>query len=522
VNIARYLEGIPKLHTWDNGATWNTSGMDAPYLRRLFDFLQTNRCRRIIETGAGNSTLICLLAGATRVVSIAPDPDLLRRIIEFCEENEINHAALEQHAAASQWLLPEFATAAPADFDFALIDGAHGWPYVFIDLFYVHALVRRGGYVMFESAQVHSIDVPIRWLKEQPGYEVALDLGRSVIFRKNLSGSEFPEWNGQPYIVRLTSEDTSEKSSTAAAESEPAPANAAIMPGRAAALQIGAKRVRPPKSINGAASLVDEIDATTRSARIVVPLVMKLVREVRSVVQVGCGAGVWLAQFKELGASRVLGLDSSTAKNGHLEIEPEDFRLIDIESDIDPDERLDLCACLEIAASLSEGAAPTLVRNLCGLSDVILFSAAIPGQGGGDHSNERWPSYWADLFASAGYEAVDILRGRIWNDARVEWVYRQNLLFFANQAGLSRLNTSAALNGPGSPTIIRPTPLDIVHPACFEEYRQPFEQSLITAEPARPSSVLMYVPKKGVARYATRSYWSYRMAKLRRSIKKRL
>jgi SAM-dependent methyltransferase len=207
----------------------------------------------------------------------------------------------------------------------------------------------------------------------------------------------------------------------------------------------------------------EQIDGTARSARFVVPVVMKLMRDLHSVVDVGCGSGVWLASFKDVGVERVLGLDGVAAeKQGRLEIEPDEFHAANLECDIDVDERFDLCLCLEVAQHLADQSATTLVRNICELSDVILFSAAIPGEGGGCHINERWPSYWIDLFSAAGYEVLDIIRGRVWNDARVEWRYRQNLLFFANKAGLSRIVRL--------PATVASTPLDIVHPACFEQY----------------------------------------------------
>jgi SAM-dependent methyltransferase len=207
----------------------------------------------------------------------------------------------------------------------------------------------------------------------------------------------------------------------------------------------------------------EQIDGSARSARIVVPVIMELVRDVSSVVDLGCGAGAWLAQFKEVGVQRVLGLDGGTAaEHDQLEIEPHEFRLADLEREIHLDETFDLCICLEVAEHLAHRAAPVIVQNACKLSDVILFSAAIPGQGGTHHINERWPTYWVDLFASAGYEALDVVRGRLWNDARVEWWYRQNLILFANRAGLARI-----VRGEGESS-----PLDIVHPVCFEHYRR--------------------------------------------------
>lgn len=205
----------------------------------------------------------------------------------------------------------------------------------------------------------------------------------------------------------------------------------------------------------------EQADGSARSARVVVPLVMRLIRDVRSVVDVGCGTGAWLASFKDAGVRRVLGLDGgAAAEQCQLEIKPEEFRCADLEGVIKLKESFDLCLCLEVADHVTHQAASTIVRNICNLSDVVLFSAAIPGQGGNHHVNERWPSYWVDLFASQDYEMLDIIRGRIWNDARVEWWYRQNLLLFANKAGLSRADKSLVKT-------VGSAPIDIVHPGVL-------------------------------------------------------
>jgi hypothetical protein len=57
---------------------------------------------------------------------------------------------------------------------------------------------------------------------------------------------------------------------------------------------------------------------------------------------------------------------------------------------------------------------------------VILFSAAVPGQGGLHHVNEQWQSYWASLFLDRGYDVFDALRPRIWRNENVSFWYRQN------------------------------------------------------------------------------------------------
>jgi len=527
VQLSEYLADIPRFHTWDNGVTWNTGGFEATHLQPLFDFLRTHGCRRIVETGAGNSTITFLLTEPDRVVSIAPEAGLFDRIIAYCDEHGLSRSAWEHHVARSQWVLPKIAAEGEAQFDFALIDGAHGWPHVFVDFLYAHALLRAGGHVMLDDVDLHSVRELVRWLGEMPEYSLARDLGKALIFRKDACGPDFPEWNGQPYIVRLSRLNGTGQpeviASAGAGRVQPARPPGIVSPGpkamtasdRAAMAVPGGSPARRNRRF-----AVEQIDGAARSARIVVPLVMSLVRDVRSVIDVGCGAGVWLSEFKENGVPRVLGLSHDSADRDRLEIEADEFHTVDLEGALVSSEAFDLCICLETAQHLPESAASTLVQSLCALSDVVLFSAAVPGQDGTPQSNERWPSYWADLFQAAGYEVLDIVRGRTWNDARVEWWYRQNLLLFANRAGLARIARRLSLNGSGAGHMAHPasTPLDVVHPACFERYRLPI--------PAGPlhNTTAAEIPKqkKSGWRYLMGSYWQKRSGKLARSVTKRL
>jgi hypothetical protein len=102
------------------------------------------------------------------------------------------------------------------------------------------------------------------------------------------------------------------------------------------------------------------------------------------------------------------------------------------------------------------------VESLTRHGDTILFSAAIPGQGGTHHINEQFPEYWAAVFRQKGFSVVDVLRPAIWTNNRVNWWYRQNLLLFMNEAGLEKngeLQRAAAQDGT--------FPLTRIHPAMF-------------------------------------------------------
>jgi hypothetical protein len=59
-----------------------------------------------------------------------------------------------------------------------------------------------------------------------------------------------------------------------------------------------------------------------------------------------------------------------------------------------------------------------------------VFSAAVPGQGGRGHLNERWHSDWATLFQARGYDCYAELRDELWPECEIEPWYRQNVLCF--------------------------------------------------------------------------------------------
>jgi SAM-dependent methyltransferase len=213
-------------------------------------------------------------------------------------------------------------------------------------------------------------------------------------------------------------------------------------------------------------------DATVQSARIIVPHVLRKVRP-RKVVDVGCALGAWLKVFAEHGAEVIQGLDGHYVDSSKLLIRKENFTPVDlvetIKSDINPvmekaDGRYDLAVCLEVAEHLPESSAPDLVRMLTTLAPIVLFSAAVPGQGGVGHINEQWPDYWKQRFEERGFERVDGIRRHIWNNQRVHWWYRQNIFLFATRAQIER---SASLREEER---LPRSKLLYIH--CFNRYRR--------------------------------------------------
>jgi SAM-dependent methyltransferase len=167
-----------------------------------------------------------------------------------------------------------------------------------------------------------------------------------------------------------------------------------------------------------------------RSADVVVPMICDLVRPA-SVVDVGCGQGVWLRRFKRSGVTRVFGIDGDYVDPRSLLIERGEFMAVDLEKPLPRLGSFDLALCLEVAEHVSAEIAGSLVKDLTSLAPVIAFSAAIPGQRGTHHVNEQWPEYWAVQFRDAGFLAFDPIRPRVRSNASVELWYRQNLVVYA-------------------------------------------------------------------------------------------
>lgn len=114
----------------------------------------------------------------------------------------------------------------------------------------------------------------------------------------------------------------------------------------------------------------------------------------QSMIDLGCGDNTMVKVARGLGVDAI-GVDIlPTADVVHDLTQPLDINGI-----------YDLVLCLEMAEHLPLEAAKQLIVNLnlhSHNNSRLVFSAAMPGQGGNGHLNEQPPRYWRDLLYSTG------------------------------------------------------------------------------------------------------------------------
>lgn len=173
------------------------------------------------------------------------------------------------------------------------------------------------------------------------------------------------------------------------------------------------------------------IDQAVNSAKQIAPFILEHFH-IKSVLDFGCAQGGWLSVFQGHGVEKIQGLDGKWVDTDDLLIPAESFSCQDLASyRHDPKEKFDLCICLEVAEHLDNKCADILVSNLTSASELILFSAAVPGQGGQHHINERPPLYWKQKFNKKGFHQFDFLRAQFWKNEEIAWWYRQNIMIYS-------------------------------------------------------------------------------------------
>jgi SAM-dependent methyltransferase len=209
--------------------------------------------------------------------------------------------------------------------------------------------------------------------------------------------------------------------------------------------------------------LSEQEASNAASAERILDIVMDYYRP-SSVLDVGCGLGIWLKVARSRGVAEAKGIEGHWLDPAKLHINARDLHVLDLEKSFDLERRFDLVISLEVAEHISASAADHFIASLTRHAPVVLFSAAIPHQGGHHHVNEQFLPYWVERFARFGFRPLDVIRGKIWNDRTILWWLRQNVVLFAEQGLIAR---DERLRRAADESAV--CPLSLVHPDVYRE-----------------------------------------------------
>lgn len=198
------------------------------------------------------------------------------------------------------------------------------------------------------------------------------------------------------------------------------------------------------------------------SANIIMKLVFDLC-PIDSVIDFGCGTGTWINAARSNGAKHVLGIEGNWLQDEFLDNPDLDVQKLDLSKPIKINQKFDLAISLEVGEHLPPERAESFIEDICRTSQKVLFSAAIPNQGGTGHVNEQWQQYWAKLFSKLGYRAFDVIRPKIWSNSSIPFWYRQNIILYMHEDEIEH-NKDIYLSLQET----KPADLDVVHPDQFK------------------------------------------------------
>jgi 2-polyprenyl-3-methyl-5-hydroxy-6-metoxy-1,4-benzoquinol methylase len=151
----------------------------------------------------------------------------------------------------------------------------------------------------------------------------------------------------------------------------------------------------------------------------------------RSWLDVGCGTGAALAYVADKGIAAV-GLERSSAAIRYSRVR-ECIIQHDLSVPLTLNRKFDVVWCYEVAEHLPPMSADRLVETLCRHGDIVVFSAAPPGQGGDGHVNEQPAAYWIGRFETMGFRVDEGATAQL---HAVDELFSSNIIAFVRRPNL--------------------------------------------------------------------------------------
>lgn len=146
-------------------------------------------------------------------------------------------------------------------------------------------------------------------------------------------------------------------------------------------------------------------------------------------VQIADGLGVWSAGYDIALPKPITRMPGRSALFETDLTDPEDCQGMQLS---------ELVLCWEVAEHIEEEHADWLCQLLSEVTEgTLLFTAAVPGQGGSGHVNEQPHEYWIEKLSELGltyvWPVTEALRGDFAVAAPRAWWYGRNLMVFRKE-----------------------------------------------------------------------------------------
>jgi hypothetical protein len=185
--------------------------------------------------------------------------------------------------------------------------------------------------------------------------------------------------------------------------------------------------------------LFEKTTSTFTSAKLILDCIWKYIGDPKSIIDVGCGAGGFSKAFEDKDIKDYYLIDHPSLNPDILLISQKDrFIPVDLDRGCPEPMKVDIAICTEVLEHLAPERGEAIVSFLTQCSDCIIFSAAIPRQGGLGHINEKWHVHWHELFAKFDFEYFDGFKPFLLSNQQIDYWLIQNLFIYTKKGKVDR------------------------------------------------------------------------------------
>jgi hypothetical protein len=198
--VDRLEQDKPSLHRFD-GQSYNWQ-LVPDALRWIQDNVSASSYS--LETGCGYSSIIFAACQSNHIV-ISPSAEEHSNIKIWCDDHGFSTEKVQFIKDYSQFALPNLKIADSNLLDVVLIDGAHAFPFPYIDWFYTDKILKKNGFMVIDDTHLRSIYLLEEFLESEKGrWRKVKKTGTTAIFQK-LCVSSFAEgdWESQTFSRKL-------------------------------------------------------------------------------------------------------------------------------------------------------------------------------------------------------------------------------------------------------------------------------------------------------------------------------